>query len=183
MFNIYHFCRSTYIDGFLHSYGSHHDAQTIFNTPTNHHSSVTIFNSSEPSNESPKHRQLWPRPDTKQIEFWLLSPRFPLSLSLRVYFVNKTNFRKTLQCTQMKTRDGALFKKTDDDLNGFEFTDGTFCPLFLCVCVFVYFSLSRGGFEQDVENGYAHFPDTCHGTLENQFYSFSMALDRTYYIQ
>lgn len=39
---------------------------------------------------------------------------------------------------------------------------GKFTDEFLClVCVF-----SRGGFEQNVENGFSQQPDTCHGEPE-----------------
>lgn len=33
----------------------------------------------------------------------------------------------------------------------------------LCVCVCLCFFVFRGGFEQDVENGYRQHADTCHG--------------------
>lgn len=34
----------------------------------------------------------------------------------------------------------------------------------------LFFSLLRGGFEQDVENGYRQHPDTCHGEMETFIY-------------
>lgn len=37
--------------------------------------------------------------------------------------------------------------------------DRPFCPL-----LFLFFL--RGGFEQDVENGYPHYPDSCHGKVD-----------------
>lgn len=37
------------------------------------------------------------------------------------------------------------------------------------VCVCLCLSLFRGGFEQDVENGYHQHPDTCHGEMETSF--------------
>lgn len=42
--------------------------------------------------------------------------------------------------------------------------------LFVFVAVCVCFLPFRGGFEQDVENGYRQHPDTCHGEMETFIY-------------
>lgn len=75
-------------------------------------------------------------------------------LGLCMALISKTNSGNT-------RRDALL--EMESQWNGFM---QIYWWVFLCLCVCVCVSLFRGGFEQDVENGFDQQPETCHGETD-----------------
>ncbi len=104
---------------------------------------------------------LWPQPDTKQIKFCYGALTSPSPSSPH----QQNQFWK--DSTRCFVRNGQSEKWIDANLLMCLFVFVCCVCVGVCLCFFLF----RGGFEQDVENGYHQLPDTCHGEMETHFYS------------